>query len=160
MLPSFDAPDELPPFASLPAFPERLTRWPGFVLGKIADSGSAYFNAALAPLAINRHDLDLLILLEELQPVRQVALARLLVLSPATITHVVNELEDLGAVERRRDPSDKRAHHLHLTERGAAMIREAEAISQKVTESLFGILSTAERKAFHGMLLRVARLEP
>jgi MarR family transcriptional regulator, lower aerobic nicotinate degradation pathway regulator len=151
---------ELPPFASLPAFPAALTRWPGFVLGKIADTGSAYFNDALAPLGIRRHHLDVLILLEEIQPVRQVELARRLVLSPASITHVVTGLEDLGAVERRRDPGDKRAHHLHLTERGTAMVREAEAISESVTETLFGVLGPEERKAFHGMLMRVARLEP
>jgi MarR family transcriptional regulator, lower aerobic nicotinate degradation pathway regulator len=119
-----------------------------------------YFNEALAPLGIRRKHLHVLILVGEYQPVQQVELGRLLVLSPATITHVVNDLEELGALERRRDPGDKRAHHLHLTERGTAMIREAETISRQATERVFAVLNPAERKALHRMLIRLARREP
>jgi DNA-binding MarR family transcriptional regulator len=155
-----DSPHELPPFAPLPALPESLMRWPGFVLAMLAETGSVYFNEALAPLGIRRNHLHVLILVGELQPVRQVELGRLLVLSPATITHVVNDLEELGALERRRDPDDKRAHRLHLTERGTAMVREAETISQQATETVFAVLSPAERKALHLMLIRLARREP
>jgi DNA-binding MarR family transcriptional regulator len=151
--------DEPSPLAPLRALPESLTRWPGFVLAKIAEAGASYFNEALAPLGVGRHQLDALILVGDLEPIQQVELGRLLVLSPATITHVVNHLEELGAVERRRDPGDKRAYHLHVTERGAAMIREAEAISRRTTESVFGALDPAEREVFHGMLLRLARGE-
>jgi MarR family transcriptional regulator, lower aerobic nicotinate degradation pathway regulator len=160
MSPPRASPHELPPFAPLPELPDTLMRWPGFVLAMLAETGSVYFNEALAPLGIRRNHLHVLILVAEHQPVQQVELGRLLVLSPATITHVVNDLEELGALERRRDPGDKRAHHLHLTERGTAMIREAEAISHQATESVFAVLSRAERKALHGMLIRVARRLP
>jgi MarR family transcriptional regulator, lower aerobic nicotinate degradation pathway regulator len=152
--------DQLPPFAALPELPESLMRWPGFVLAMLAETGSVYFTEALAPLGIRRNHLHVLILVDEYQPVQQVELGRLLVLSPATITHVVNDLEELGALERRRDPNDRRAHHLHLTGRGTAMIREAETISQKATESVFAVLNPAERKALHRMLIRLARREP
>jgi MarR family transcriptional regulator, lower aerobic nicotinate degradation pathway regulator len=152
--------EQLPQFAPLPALPETLMRWPGFVLAMLAETGSVYFNEALAPLGIRRSHLHVLILVGEFQPVRQVELGRLLVLSPATITHLVNDLEELGALERRRDLDDKRAHRLHLTERGTAMIREAEAISQQATESVFAVLEPAERNALHGMLIRLARREP
>jgi MarR family transcriptional regulator, lower aerobic nicotinate degradation pathway regulator len=154
-----ETPDELPPFAPLPALPEALMRWPGFVLAMLAETGSVFFNQALGRLGIRRGHLHVLILVSELQPVRQVELARLLVLSPATITHVVNDLEELGALERRRDPDDKRAHRLHLTEGGTAVIREAETISRQATETVFAVLSQAERKALHGMLIRLARRE-
>jgi DNA-binding MarR family transcriptional regulator len=153
-------PEQLPAFAALPALPERLMRWPGFVLAMLAETGSAYFNEALAPLGIRRKHLHVLILVSEYQPVQQVELGRLLVLSPATITHVVNDLEDLGTVERRRDPNDKRAHHLHLTERGTALLNEAEAISQQGSDNVFAVLDPAERKNFHRMLLRLARRVP
>jgi len=151
---------QLPAFAALPALPERLMRWPGFVLAMLAETGSVYFNEALAPLAIRRTHLHVLILVSEYQPVQQVELGRLLVLSAATITHVVNDLEELGALERRRDPNDKRAHHLHLTERGTALLHEAEAISQKASDNVFAILDPAERKSLHRMLIRLARRDP
>jgi DNA-binding MarR family transcriptional regulator len=152
--------EQLPAFAPMPALPEALMRWPGFVLAMLAETGAVYFNQAFARLGIRRKHLHVLILVREYQPVQQVELARLLVLSAATITHVVNDLEELGALERRRDPSDKRAHHLHLTESGTALLREAEAITQKASDNVFAVLDPAERKSLHHMLIRLARREP
>jgi DNA-binding MarR family transcriptional regulator len=146
--------------AAVPALPDKLTRWPGFVLAKVAETGFAYYDQALAPLGIRRHHLAVLALLDDLPAVQQVELGRLLVLSPATITHVINDLEELGAVERRRDPNDRRAHHLHLTDRGRALIHQGERISQQVTDDYFSVLTPAERYTLHEMLIRLATREP
>jgi len=50
------------------------------------------------------------------------------------ITTVIDELEDLGYVERRPDPADRRAKLICPTERGLAQMRAADAIMTAMQE--------------------------
>jgi len=58
---------------------------------------------------------------------RVTELAELSMLTKPTVVHMVDELERLGYVERRPDPTDGRAKLVVLTERG----REAEAAGRE-----------------------------
>lgn len=61
----------------------------------------------------------LLIRLE--RPIRMGELARVTRLLPSTVTAQVDLLENAGLVERQKDPSDRRAWILSLTEKGEAL---------------------------------------
>lgn len=54
-------------------------------------------------------------------------MARRLWLTPATLTPVVDALEQAGHVERRRDPDDRRVVRLHLTDAGREWLRDTHA---------------------------------
>ncbi len=61
-------------------------------------------------------------LLDEPRPQREIASA--LGCDPSYVTGIVDRLEELGAVERTADPSDRRVKLIVLTERGEELRRE------------------------------------
>jgi DNA-binding MarR family transcriptional regulator len=67
-------------------------------------------------------------------------LARGANITPQAMGELVDELEELGYVERRPDPTDRRAKLIMLTERGkaciAAGISTIEGIEERITEAL------------------------
>ena len=67
-------------------------------------------------------------------------LARGANITPQAMGELVDELEELGYVERRPDPTDRRAKLIMLTERGkaciAAGISTIEGIEERITETI------------------------
>nr|WP_321496842.1 MarR family winged helix-turn-helix transcriptional regulator [uncultured Methanolobus sp.] len=68
--------------------------------------------------------------------VSQESLANMLRYDRATITRSVNKLEDQGYVVRKRDPNDKRAYCVYLTEEGQKM----GPVLMKISADLNGVL--------------------
>ncbi len=60
--------------------------------------------------------------------VRSTQLARLSGLHKQVMGRLVDELEEIGIVERRPDPADRRAKLVVPTAKGAALIRDADEI--------------------------------
>jgi DNA-binding MarR family transcriptional regulator len=149
---------DLPP--TLPALPASLTRWPGFTLAKVAELGFAFYEGALAQLGIHRHHLAVLGLIAELEPVHQTRLRHLLLVSRATMSHVVADLDELGAVVRDPDPADGRAQLLRLTPSGRRLLRRGEEISAQATDAFFAPLTSDERVLLRDLLDRVATRAP
>ena len=61
--------------------------------------------------------------------IRQVDLADLLEVQPMTLARLIDQLSQAAVVERRADPSDRRAYQVHLT---AAAAPHLAAIEQAV----------------------------
>jgi DNA-binding MarR family transcriptional regulator len=66
---------------------------------------------------------------------------------------VLNDLEDLEYVERRRDPSDRRRHLVDVTEVGLAALEQAEAAQGSIEDEVLGRLSESERATFRRLLV-------
>ena len=66
---------------------------------------------------------------------------------------VLNDLEDLDYVERRRDPSDRRRHLVDVTEVGLAALEQAEAAQGSIEDEVLGRLSESERATFRRLLV-------
>lgn len=66
---------------------------------------------------------------------------------------VLNDLEDLEYVERRRDPSDRRRHLVDVTEAGLAALEQAEAAQGSIEDEVLGRLSESERATFRRLLV-------
>lgn len=62
--------------------------------------------------------------LYHLGPMHQGTLGDKLLQSKGNISTIINNLEDRGLVERRRDEDDRRYVTVHLTEKGEALISE------------------------------------
>jgi DNA-binding MarR family transcriptional regulator len=67
---------------------------------------------------------------------------------------LVDELEKLGLVERRRNPADRRSHALYLTDRGLATVEQVRAITAE-HEAEFGAGLTVAQRAQLVSLLHV-----
>ena len=91
-------------------------------------------------------------------PALQQQLCEALWLDPNNCVLLLNELEDMGYVERRRDPADRRRHVVVLTEAGWAALERAEQAQESLGEEMFAALSDEERAMLRSLLARV--LEP
>jgi DNA-binding transcriptional MocR family regulator len=77
-------------------------------------------------------------------------------LSQATVTSILNRLEKKGYVERERSTVDKRKVHVHLTERGFEILRDAPIPLQEQFARGFNDLQEWEQTMIISSLQRVA----
>ena len=89
-------------------------------------------------------------------PALQQQLCESLWLDPNNCVLLLNELEDLGYIERRRDPADRRRHMVELTDAGRVAIERAERAQESLGEELFAALSDEERATLRSLLSRAA----
>jgi DNA-binding MarR family transcriptional regulator len=74
-------------------------------------------------------------------------LANTLMMPKSQMTHLIDQLADQGAVERRPDEKDRRVINLSLTEHGRALLDDAKhKVLEKIKEALSG-LSKEDLKA-------------
>jgi MarR family transcriptional regulator, temperature-dependent positive regulator of motility len=67
---------------------------------------------------------------------------------------VLNDLEDLEYVERRRDPADRRRHLVDITNAGLEALEEAELAQGSIEDEILSGLSDSERDEFRGLLVK------
>ncbi len=94
-------------------------------------------------------------LLRERGPMPQHGLGAVLSLDPSNVVGLLNELEERGLVERRRDPADRRRHIVSLSGSGADELALTYSRLGLVEDELFSVLSAEERATLHELLLRV-----
>jgi DNA-binding MarR family transcriptional regulator len=68
---------------------------------------------------------------------------------------LLNELEDLGHVIRRRDPADRRRHRVHVTSSGRQALKRAAHAQQDIEEELLQTLSADEQDILWQLTARV-----
>jgi len=67
---------------------------------------------------------------------------------------LLNELESLGYLERRRDPQDRRRHLVKITDAGLAALEGAERAQGSVEDDLLAALTSEERNTLQQLLSR------
>jgi DNA-binding MarR family transcriptional regulator len=65
---------------------------------------------------------------------------------------LLNDLEESGLVERRRDPADRRRHIVTMTEQGRKALHQAEAAQQTLEDEILGALNAQERSQLAHLL--------
>jgi len=88
-------------------------------------------------------------------PVSQQALGRQLGVDPSRIVALLDQLESQRLAERRRDPSDRRAYHIHVTAAGDRLLAQASQLTAHVEQELLAPLTADERREFVAMLKTV-----
>lgn len=85
-------------------------------------------------------------------PWSQQEVAQKLRIDKATMVAVVDELERLGLVERRRSQADRRHYQLSVTDAGARTIKKAEHAVAEMEAALFSPLAPPERQELQQLL--------
>ncbi|WP_245687470.1 MarR family winged helix-turn-helix transcriptional regulator [Streptacidiphilus griseoplanus] len=109
----------------------------------------------LAPLGIHPRQFGLLNLLIEENGRSQHQLAEPLNVHRNVMVGLVDEMERRGLVERRRHPTDRRAHAVHVLPAGRSLHTEAEALVNGFEAELLGSLEPDEAQTFVALLKRV-----
>lgn len=137
------------------AVPVRLARWPGFLLARAHVRAHAAFQDALVPVRLTPKSFGALTVIVENGPLSQAALGETLLIDRTTIVAVVDELERVRYVERRRNAADRRIHSLHATEAGRNALRAAEGIARRCHEEMLAELDVDEREELSALLARI-----
>jgi len=87
--------------------------------------------------------------------VNQAAIAEILDIEPITLVGLLDKLEKAGFVERRPDPSDRRARLLYLTSHAKPLIKEIEVIRTEVGNEAFAGIPQPQQELIMVLLQQV-----
>ncbi len=127
----------------------------GFLLARMGHVASKQFSARLEQLGLTTRMWGALNVLDVEGPLNQQVLGKLTGIDPSSMVSTVDDLEAAGLVERRRHPSDRRAHAIHITESGRETLTRGRQLARTAQEDLLAPLSSVERKQLHELLVRL-----
>ena len=102
--------------------------------------------------------LSTLRVIRRMQPVSTGALARAAFIGYATLTGILDRLEEHGYVTRTRDPGDRRTVILNMTKQGDRLLASAPSLLQSRLREGLARMPTNEQTAVLDSLLQVAAL--
>jgi DNA-binding MarR family transcriptional regulator len=131
---------------------DRPPRSVGFLLSQLGFVGSKGFTEALTPIGIDPREFLLLRFVAVEEGQSQQALAERLDVPPSRMVALVDRLEEVGLLERRPDPDDRRIRRLHLTRRGKSTLERAFKIAVDFEQKLCAGLDPEEREQLIDLL--------
>ena len=135
--------------------PASLAVWTGYLLGRATDQSREYFESLVKPLGIGRRHFSVLAVLGEEKPLSQVEMSERLGVDRNTMVILLDDLEAQALVTRRRDPSDRRAHLVNLTDAGRDVLAQSIEAARRTNDEVFAPLSPEERTQLHSLLSRL-----
>jgi DNA-binding MarR family transcriptional regulator len=70
---------------------------------------------------------------------------------------LLNDLDDLGHLERRRDPHDRRRHRVHITDAGRQALQRAARVQESIEDEVLRGLDPEERATLWTLLTKASR---
>jgi DNA-binding MarR family transcriptional regulator len=128
----------------------------GFLLSKVGFDAARRFRARLAPLGLEPRQFALLRYVAAAEGQSQQALGAALEIPASRMVALIDDLEERGLVERRRNPADRRARALHLTSAGRRLLGKAIEVAIAHERELLSGLSKDERRQLGKLLRRLA----
>jgi DNA-binding MarR family transcriptional regulator len=127
-----------------------------FLLAQLGAHAAARFAERIAAIGLKPAQAGLLRLVAWEPGQSQQALATRLGTPPSRLVPLVDELEERGLIERRRDSADRRHYALYLTDDGGQYMKQLGQIGAAHEDDICAPLSRAERSQLHDLLSRLA----
>jgi DNA-binding MarR family transcriptional regulator len=136
--------------------PRELLSSTSFLLKRLGFAMKERTVAAYEAAGETPYHYAVLAVLDESPRETQATVADALGCDRSYLVGLLDELEERGLIERRRDPTDRRRHLVSLTPAGKSTLTRLRAISKGVEKDFFAPLSAEERETLHGLLQRLA----
>lgn len=130
-----------------------------FLFSKIGARSNKLYAELLTPLGLRPNQVAVLQYLAASEGASQREIVSGLWIDAGSLVAMLDEFEDRGLAERRRNPSDRRASAVHLTAAGSEHLARALELSKEVERRLLGPLPAADRRRVHGLLRTITGLD-
>lgn len=127
----------------------------GFLLADNSRLARWAFDQQVREIGVTGPQARLLLMLNRRPGENQGFYAEQLEVEPITLCRMVDRLEDAGMVERRRDPADRRAWQLHLTEKSRNVVVKLQQRVDSLVDDMLCGLTSDERAEFARLLKAV-----
>jgi DNA-binding MarR family transcriptional regulator len=142
--------------AAGPQLPEELVSSALFLLKRLGMAAKEQSFEAYEAVGLHPYHHSILAVLEEGSRETQGAIADALGYDRGQLVGFLDELEERGLIERRRDPADRRRHVVRMTPAGRKTLTRLRDLSGRLEREFLAPLDDAERSELHGLLLRLA----
>lgn len=113
------------------------------------------FDARTRTIGVTRPQWRVLLVIARLDRPSQSEVAELLDVERITLCRMVDRLAEIGLVERRADPADRRVWRLHLTDKALPLIDRLSEIGEELESELLSVLTLEERNTLTDLLTRL-----
>src|SRR5690348_12338772 len=129
----------------LPRLPEELVASPTFLLKRLGFNAKERSMKAYEQTGLHPYHHGILTVLGERSLETQGAIADALGYDRGQLVGLLDELEERGLVERRRDPADRRRHTVKMTPEGKNQLKKLRSLARKIESEILSPLDEAER---------------
>jgi len=133
----------------------KLSRLAGYHLRRASTIFALDFRDAVQGTGMRQVLIGILAVVQANPGVNQGAVGTLLGIKRANMVALINELVELGLLERTVPPADRRAFSLTITPAGDAMLDKCLRMIARHETQLLGPLSEAERQTLLDLLARI-----
>jgi len=144
------------PLAYAPRLPQELVESTTFLLKRLGFAAKDRTLAAYEETGLHPYHHAVLLVLDEGAPETQGSIADSLGYDRGQLVGLLDELEERGLVERKRDPADRRRHVVRLTPEGKKMLRRLRTLAGQIEDDFLAPLDAQQREALHSLLLTLA----
>jgi len=141
-----------------PGLPEELANSSTFLLKRLAYAAKERAMKTYDELGMHPYHYAILLVLDDGSHETQGSIADALGYDRGQLVGLLDELEELGFVERRRDPADRRRHIVRMTPDGKATLRRLRALSRRNEDAFLEPLNEQQRADLLELLQRLAEL--
>jgi len=127
-----------------------------FLLAQVGQHAADLFAERISSIGLTPPQAGILRVISREPGQSQQALSSRLGLLPSRVVAFIDDLEQRGYIERRRNPNDRRLHALHLTPHGEELMKQLSVLAREHEHQLTAGLSTPQRTALHESLQVIA----
>src|SRR5437762_12032256 len=140
----------------IPQLPAELVASTTFLLKRLGFAAKERAMQAYEGTGLHPYHHAILLVLGERSRETQGSIADALGYDRGQLVGLLDELEERGLVERRRDPNDRRRHLVSLTSDGKRTLQKLRTLSKRIEDEFLAPLSDADRTRLHALLLWLA----
>lgn len=136
--------------------PAELISSPVFLLKRLGMKAKEESQVAYADAGVHPYHYSILATLAEGERETQGAIADALDFDRGQLVGLLDEMEEAGLVERRRDPDDRRRQVVVMTPVGRKMLTKVRTVAQQLDDDFLAPLTADQRKQLQKLLLALA----